>query len=247
MVSVLNVELVPGQSGDRIVLGAGCSDDVGEPICHLQPRLDPINQSIFVLIPSCGLVVKHLTVDPKVQGSNPTSCYCNTCSYSYPSYSVAERVGGRSTSLFCVPVKPLLLTVVVHHYRMQTCTCGDTLAISTDPETLTVIRGNGIALSIMQPENGTLETTDFLGVLLNIYFEHAPSRPDSNLYSALVTVTVSDGELETMASTVVHVTVVNQAPEILLETEVCLLRIERDIEGGNRDKLCMLKLPPCQP
>lgn len=38
IIEVINVDLAPGQSGDRIVLGFGCSDNEEETICHLKPR-----------------------------------------------------------------------------------------------------------------------------------------------------------------------------------------------------------------
>lgn len=84
-----------------------------------------------------------------------------------------------------------------------------------------MIRGSSPDLIIMQSTNGTLAASDLQVVLREIFFEHTPTRPETSFYSALVTVTASDGELESAASTVIQVSVVNQGPEVQLDIEVC--------------------------
>ena len=131
----------------------------------------------------------------------------------------------------CVCVVKISLFMILYscthpHYslaidgQITSCTCDSDLRTPADPDTLTVLRSN-VSILIQQSASGSHSNSDFEALLRQISFYHDPTRPDVNSYSAFVRVTASDGELTSpVATTEVIVSLINEAPVVLVDGEV---------------------------
>ena len=110
----------------------------------------------------------------------------------------------------------------------RVCVCADGLQVSQDPNTLSINRTQ-YSIEVVQSESSVLPPVVFTQVLRSVRFEHDPTRPEDSIYTAMVTVTASDGELESdPAVSVISVILTNAVPTILFNGAMELTNEIRD-------------------
>lgn len=114
--------------------------------------------------------------------------------------------------------KECLLQLLPYRLSPRSCECSNSLGVSVDTSIITIQKSRRSIRISQVAGTGSFTHQDFEYLLRNVRFAHDPLRPDVEIYTAIVSVSVHDGVFtSTTAVTSINVLVANTPPAVLID------------------------------